>query len=493
MARKPPVKLPDVFAKPGRAPSRGTPIEALPQDVVVMPTVQEPRVADVAEPQATVHPHTTDLVEGKVALATDFPTTVNPQITDAVDGAAAPAADALTTVNPQATEKVVLATDFPTTVNPQVTDAVNGSAEPTAEALTTVNPQITDVAVDKTAPTADFSTTVGPQVTDTPAPVSAPDAEPAAWARPSTPTLALPVTGMPKPAPTPVVAKPAPEAVRPAPPAPEPPPVVHQTAHVPQSPTPPLPQPRGPAWAIAMVALGVSLTTPFWYDGALRVLGITTAINQAQQQDALAITRQERTLQDVQQRLTTANAQLSKARTDLTEAARQQEETAAWTRTMILVRLSEALRRGIPFVAEVAMVRSSGAATGDLPRLIERIAPYAPIGVPTAVDLANDFRRVTDPVLRPNRGFNPMAWAATVVAWTPFGRPAAETDPGRTALREAGARMRDGQINEAVAILRPVTGPVAEMMAGWLADTDARAAADTLGTRVDAMLRAIRR
>ncbi len=431
MARKPPVKLPDVFAKPGQAPSRGTPIEALPQDVVVMPTVQEPRAADVAEPQATVHPHTTDLVEGKVALATDFPTTVNPQITDA--------------------------------------------------------------AVDKTAPTADFSTTVSPQVTDTPGPVSARDAEPAAWARPSTPTLALPVTETPKPAPTPVVAKPAPEAVRPAPPAPEPPPVVHQTAYVPQTPPPPLPQPRGPAWAIAMVALGVSLTTPFWYDGALRVLGITTAISQAQQQDALSITRQERTLQDVQQRLTTANAQLSKARTDLTEAARQQEETAAWTRTMILVRLSEALRRGAPFVAEVAMVRSSGAATADLSPLIERIAPYATIGVPTAVDLANDFRRVTDPVLRPNRGFNPMAWAATVVAWTPFGRPAADLDPGRAALRDAGARMRDGQINEAVAILRPVTGPVAEMMAGWLADTQARAAADALGTRVEAMLRVVRR
>jgi hypothetical protein len=144
-------------------------------------------------------------------------------------------------------------------------------------------------------------------------------------------------------------------------------------------------------------------------------------------------------------------------------------------------------------MAEVAMVRSSGAATGELQPLVARIVPYAPIGVPTAVDLANDFRRVTDPVLRPARGFNPVAWAATVVAWTPFGRTAADTDPGRTALREAGARMRDGQINEAVAILRPVSGPVAEMMAGWLADTDARAAADTLGIRVDAMLRAGRR
>lgn len=242
-----------------------------------------------------------------------------------------------------------------------------------------------------------------------------------------------------------------------------------------------------------MVALGVSLTTPFWYEGALRVLGITTALNKAQQQDALAITQQERALQDVQQRLTTANAQLSKARTDLTEASRKQDETAAWTRIMILVRLSETLRRGTPFVAEVAMVRSSAAATGDLQPLVERVAPYATIGVPTAVDLANDFRRVTDPVLRPNRGFNPMAWAATVVAWTPFGRTAADTDPGRIALREAGARMQAGRINEAVAILRPVTGPVGEMMAGWLADTEARAAADALGARVDALLRAARR
>lgn len=236
------------------------------------------------------------------------------------------------------------------------------------------------------------------------------------------------------------------------------------------------------------MALGVSLTTPLWYDGALRVLGMTTVLNRAQQEDALAIARQERMLRDVEQRLTAANTQLARTRTDLTEAARKQAETAAWTRVMILARLHEALRRGAPFIPELAMVRSAGGAPAELMPLIERIAPYASIGVPTATDLALDFRRITDPVLRPNRGFSPLAWAATVVAWTPFGRPAAEPDAGRTALREAGARMREGDIAEAVALLRPVTGPVAEMMAGWLADTDARATADALGRRVGAMV-----
>ena len=270
-----------------------------------------------------------------------------------------------------------------------------------------------------------------------------------------------------------------------------PPATASRPAHAePPGPAVTVPPPRGPAWTIAMVALGVSLTTPFWYDGALRLLGITTTIGQAQQEDALAISRQERKLRDVEQRLSTTATQLTKAQADLTQAARKQEETAAWTRVMILARLGEALRRGTPFGPELAMARGARAATGDLTPLLDRFAPYAPIGVPTTQDLGQDFRRVTDPVLRPARGLNPLAWAATVIAWTPFGRPAPETDPGRLALREAASRVRDGAVTDAATMLRPVTGPVADMMAGWLADADARAAADAFNQRIDALLRA---
>jgi hypothetical protein len=248
--------------------------------------------------------------------------------------------------------------------------------------------------------------------------------------------------------------------------------------------------PRGPGWSIALLALGVSLTTPFWYDGALRLLGLSTAIIQAQREDALAITRHERKLRDVEQRLGTAQSQLTRAQADLTQAARRQEETAAWTRVMILARLSEVLRRGQPFGPELAMARGAGAVSGDLMPLLERVSPYAPIGVPTMADLASDFRRVTDPVLRPSRGLNPLAWAATVISWTPFARPAPDLDPGRAALRDAGERVQMGDIMGAATRLRPVNGPMATLMAGWIADTDARAAADLLNARVDAMLRA---
>jgi len=42
MARKPPPTLPDVFARPGAAPSRGTAIEDLPQAVDELPPPHRP-------------------------------------------------------------------------------------------------------------------------------------------------------------------------------------------------------------------------------------------------------------------------------------------------------------------------------------------------------------------------------------------------------------------------------------------------------------------
>lgn len=240
-----------------------------------------------------------------------------------------------------------------------------------------------------------------------------------------------------------------------------------------------------------MIALGVSLTTPLWYDGALRFLGLTTALTQAQREDALAIARQERRLRDMEQRLGAASAQLSRTQSELSQATRRQEETAAWTRVMILARLGEMLRQGVPFTTELAMARAAGA--GEQTPLLDRLAPYAAIGVPTTNDLTSDFRRVTDPVLRPARGLNPIAWASAVYAMMPFVKPAPEADPGRIALRDASALVQAGRIGDAATLLRSAQGPVAELMAGWLADVEARATAEIFNRQVEALLRAGRR
>lgn len=469
MARKSTVKLPDVFAKPGQAPSRGTPIESLPREGEPEPSAAEPVPAPaVAEPGpvAGAAPVTGDGPPASWALASRPALVVG-----APDGAQPPVV-----LPPDVAAPDAATPDAPASESP-VSNPVSGSAAP-------ADPVPTPQAA---APVAEASP-VGETPSALPPVIAAPTAAPPASPVIPPAVVAPPVPPAPKstvPSAVPLAAPSTP------PPSMSPPATPSRPAHAePPRPAVTVPPPRGPAWTIAMVALGVSLTTPFWYDGALRLLGITTTIGQAQQEDALAISRQERKLRDVEQRLSTTATQLTKAQADLTQAARKQEETAAWTRVMILARLGEALRRGTPFGPELAMARGARAATGDLTPLLDRFAPYAPIGVPTTQDLGQDFRRVTDPVLRPARGLNPLAWAATVIAWTPFGRPAPETDPGRLALREAASRVRDGAVTDAATMLRPVTGPVADMMAGWLADADARAAADAFNQRIDALLRA---
>jgi hypothetical protein len=247
------------------------------------------------------------------------------------------------------------------------------------------------------------------------------------------------------------------------------------------------------AWTTALIALCVSLTTPIWYDEVLRTLGVPSAVFRAQMEDSLVIARQERKLQDVQQRLGATVGQLAQAQAALAQAARRQEEASNWTRVLILARLGEALRVGQPFVAEMAMVRGVGATVGEFSPLMARVAPYAPIGVPTAADLARDFRRVTEPVLRPNRGLNPLSWATAVWNALPFTPVVPDADPDRAALREAVAQLQSGNLIEAVTLARTVSGPLAAVVAGWLADADARFAADLLNQRVDGLLREGRR
>jgi len=250
-----------------------------------------------------------------------------------------------------------------------------------------------------------------------------------------------------------------------------------------------VPPERGAAWGIAIAALAVSLTTPFWYDGALRLLGVVPSLHRAQLEDALNLSRQERKLRDVEQRLSTASTQLARTQADLAQASRVQQEAAAWTRIVVLARLAEATRSGRPFVSELTLARSANVLGGELVPLATVVAPYAPIGVPTMDDLARDFRRLTDPVLRPPRGLNPVAWASAAFSYLPFGRAAVDPDPARAALREAAALVEVRRAFEAAALLRPLTGPVRDGMAGWLADVDARAAADTLDRRVEAAMR----
>jgi hypothetical protein len=423
MARKPTASLPDVFAKPGQAPARGTPIEALPRNGAPAEGWAAPNLPRL-------------LGTGDVRAVTSSPSPVQ------AEPAPNPATAGSTTSNPQPAE--------PTTTS-EARLASGSKAEPEREvgenvAAADVEEAMLAPGPSLGAPTAD-ATNVLPEAT--PGTIPAPQSVSAA-----PPPPAEPVTASNPPAPAPPVS----DTRAPDPPA------------------------RGAAWRIAIAALCVSLTTPLWYDNVLRGLGLTTALDRQQLADTVAISAQERRLRDVEQRLSATTGQLSRAQADLARAERQQRDATEWTRRMLLLRLTETLRHGVPFSAELAIIRSSGA--GEVAPQLDQIAPYAPIGVPTLGDLERDFRRLTDPILRPYRALNPMAWLRAAWGLIPYA-PLADRDPGREQLRETAEFLRAGDPQGAARHLRSANAAMTEMMAGWLADADARVAADALIRRVE--------
>jgi len=555
MARKPTVSLPDVFAKPGAAPARGTPIEALPRDDAPVPgqspapghTGDAPAPGPeavpgvIAEPSPEAAPASASMSEGAPAPAADpvSPPVVGDPAEPPVSVTTMPAVVAGAEQDMRAEiERVPGATTVVPTAPPVTATTAGVAAVTTASAAEGPAPGA-DSVPPRPVSMGHGDAAMGPDSAPRAQPVSAAaippsSADPAPKATVTLPPVPESVVSKPSSADparkAPVTLPPVPEAAGPvvskpatAPPAPggtTPPasdhgrggaagvthpapkstpsesgrsPAAEQAAPVARGAASghgvALPPERGAAWGIAIAALAVSLTTPFWYDGALRLLGFVPSLHRAQLEDALTLSRQERKLRDVEQRLSTASTQLARTQADLAQANRVQQEAAVWTRIVVLARLAEATRSGRPFVSELTMARSANALGGDLVPLATVIAPYAPIGVPTMDDLARDFRRLTDPVLRPPRGLNPLAWASAAFSYLPFGRPAVDPDPARAALREAAALVEARRSFEAAALLRPLTGPVRDGMAGWLADVDARAAADALDRRVEAAMR----
>ena len=501
MARKPTVSLPDVFAKPGAAPARGTPIEALPQEDAPPPA--EAVVAPCAKDAGSAPAPVEGMPDATSALSAPMVTTsashpestpapsAEPASTVVVAPDAAPVPVVVATTGPNvgaATDTAPASTTTTTTTAPAAVMTTSATPTPPRESEAT---RPTPIAHGEAAPPPDGMAGLQRDkggATIVPVAGAAPALKPTVTSPPSKPAEAT------EAAPTAQkVSPPAPDhgrarATEPAGPIP-PSDGMAGAAHLVQDTSPAGPPERGVAWGIAIAALAVSLTTPFWYDGALRLLGVVPSLHRAQLEDVLTLSRQERKLRDVEQRLSSANTQLARTQGDLAQANRIQQEAAAWTRMVVLARLTEAMRSGRPFVSELAMARAANAIGGDLAPLAAVIAPYAPIGVPTVDDLGRDFRRLTDPVLRPARGLNPLAWASAALSYMPFGRGAIDPDPARAALREAAALVEAKRAFEAAAVLRPLTGPVREGMAGWLADVDARAAADGLDRRVEAALR----
>jgi hypothetical protein len=306
---------------------------------------------------------------------------------------------------------------------------------------------------------------------------------PDVFARPgAAPARGTPIEDLPQDAAPP---EPVAEPPPPPPPAIEPQPVRYQP------PAAPVAAPRSSAFTLAIVALVISLTAPFWADYLLPIIGIRTTQSRIAEQDALAVTRQQARSEDVSLRLAALSAQITSLQTALANATRQTEQTAAMTRTMALVRLSETLRRPMPFGAELALVRASGTDLGDVKPLLDRIEPYAATGIPGTTQLRQDFHTLADQVVRTDHALMPASWMNNLATWAHLrtaSPPAPAGDPSLDLLRDATARLADGDVAGALEQATQLSDTYKPAFASWIEDAQARVAADTLAERTDDMV-----
>jgi hypothetical protein len=294
---------------------------------------------------------------------------------------------------------------------------------------------------------------------------------------------------LPEPPPAPVIEA---VAVEPQfePPPPPPPTVPFGSTESEDAYEPPVRPPVSSGKAgmmLAALAVMVSLTAPFWEDQMLSIFGIRTPIGRAAEESRLAVMRQEAEAADIGQRLTTALGQIERQQAQFASAVQRTERAQVMIRTLALVRLSDTLRRPMPFAPELAMAQATGANLGAMKPLLDQIQPYADTGIPGAVQLREEFTALFERLPK-GRG---NGWVNDLAAWAHLRRPPPATeppDPSLGLLQSASERLADMDVAGAVDQTAQVSDAYRAVFANWLEDAKARVAADTIAARVSQMV-----
>ncbi len=253
---------------------------------------------------------------------------------------------------------------------------------------------------------------------------------------------------------------------------------------------PPAPASGRRAVAIAVIAIVVAVTAPYWEGALLSLADIRTPVERLAEQNVLAITQQEQRTADISQRLTAATAQIAKLQSELVGATQRAQQAATLTSTIALVRLSDTLRRPVPFAAELAVVRASGANLGDMKPLLDQIEPYAGTGIPGEAQLQRDYTALANQVTR-GGGLLPTDWVSNLAIWARLRGPAPPPPPAEPSielLRVASARLSEGDLASALEQVRQLDDRYKPLFASWVEDAQARVAAETLADKVSDMV-----
>lgn len=175
--------------------------------------------------------------------------------------------------------------------------------------------------------------------------------------------------------------------------------------------------------------------------------------------------------------------------------------------------LKESLGNSDPFADDLALMRLSAAADGELSKALDSVSGYAAKGVPTRTQLYASFGLLVPSALQAevqdgSGGLRETVWGwmtglSTVIlasASDSAPQPADPAAPQQAApqpaesrtpalLAATAARLEAGELAAAIDVMASLDGVAAPVAAPWLADARARLAAERTGALLETRIR----
>jgi hypothetical protein len=243
-----------------------------------------------------------------------------------------------------------------------------------------------------------------------------------------------------------------------------------------------------PARTLAIVAIVISLTAPFWEGAILGSVNIHLPMTRELAENSSALDRLDRRTADLEKQLGAATDQLGKLQAQLTETTGRANAAADRTATLAMVELVTAMRRAGGFELELAALRATTPNSAELKPLLDQIEPYAVTGVPTASQLRQEFYLLSSRIQWTERGYLSIAWVTRMLSWQRSANAAPAAPPADNApqlVSQAYTQIGSGDLAGAIATVQKIGGPHQELLADWVEDAKARVAADAVTQRLN--------
>jgi hypothetical protein len=244
------------------------------------------------------------------------------------------------------------------------------------------------------------------------------------------------------------------------------------------------------ARTIAIVAIVIALTAPFWEGALLGSINIHMPMARELATSARELDRLDRRTAELEQQLGTATAQLGKLQTQVAEAANRANAAVERTATLAMVQLSTALRRSGGFELELAAFRAAVPDQGGLKPLLDQIEAYAVTGVPSSARVKQELDSLSYRIRWSGRGYLSVAWVTHILPWqrsanaAQAAQAAPQVDTPRL-LSQADTQVGNGELSAALATVQAIAGVDQEVLADWMEDAKARIAADAVAQRLE--------